>query len=86
MPIPMFTTKVDLNEVGVKVGEGRIDELVKDLPAKVVMMRVLGWYRVLYVVRTVQDFEQGEGVEGVKDTGCGGHGEGMEGVKDLVMA
>jgi hypothetical protein len=85
MRIPMFATKVDLSKVGVKVGEGQVDGLVKELPAKVVLMRVLGWYRVLYVVRTVQELEQGEDVEGVKDAGCGDHGEGMEDVKDRVV-
>lgn len=54
MPIGAFAKKVDLGEVGVKVGEGQVDEVVKELPTIVVVMRVLGWYQELHVVRSVE--------------------------------
>ena len=42
MTIPIFAKKVDLGEAGVKVGEGQVVNVVKELPASVVLMRVLG--------------------------------------------
>jgi hypothetical protein len=57
MPIRAFVKKVDLSMAGVRVGEGLVDGLVKVLPRSVVAMRVLGWYRTLYVVRYVEKVE-----------------------------
>lgn len=57
VPIRLFKGKVDLRAVSVKVGEGQVDELTKELPRLVVVMRVLGWYKRLYVVRNVEDVE-----------------------------
>ena len=43
MPIRAFEARVNLGEVGVRVGEGRIEDVVQVLPRMVVAMRVLGW-------------------------------------------
>lgn len=53
MPIKKFDVKVDLRDVGVRVGEGKVDEFVRELPAKVVLMRLMGLYHTLYIVRSV---------------------------------
>jgi hypothetical protein len=55
MKIGVFQGTVDLKEAGVRVGEGAVHGLVKELPLEVMLMRVLGWYKVLYVVRWKED-------------------------------
>jgi hypothetical protein len=61
VPIRAFENKVDLREAGVRVGEGQVDGVIKELPRSVVVMRMLGWYQMLYVVRSVEeDFEKGK--------------------------
>jgi hypothetical protein len=60
MSIKMFAVRVDLREGGVEVGEGRVDNTVKKLPKIVVIMRILGWYKMLYILRTVEEVEDGE--------------------------
>lgn len=51
--IRKFDAKVDLRDAGVRVGEGQVNELVKELPAKVVLLRMMGLYHTLYIVRSV---------------------------------
>lgn len=58
MPIKKFDAKIDLRDAGVRVGEGQVDELVKELPAKVVLLRVMGLYHTLYIVRSVDHMER----------------------------
>ena len=43
MPIKPFEGKVDLGKAGVRIGEGLVDKMVKQLPRKVVTMRIWGW-------------------------------------------
>ena len=57
MEIGMFQCQVDLRDVGVRAGEGEVDGLVKELPLSVMAMRILGWYKMLYVVRRREDVE-----------------------------
>lgn len=90
--IPKFATKIDLGEAGVQVGEGQVEELVRNLPKRVVWLRLWGWYRELYVVRhsvevegSKDDDEESGGnceavVEGEDTRGANGTNAG-EGVK-----